>query len=52
MEQITDANRPVCRKCEEKPAFTLYGGIWLCADCFNKVIEKQTKFKQQMILEG
>ena len=51
MQQITSENRPKCQKCEEQFAFTLYCGVWLCPDCFNKVIEKQTKLKQKIILE-
>jgi len=51
MEQLTTENRPICQKCSENFAFTLYAGVWLCSDCFNKHIEKQTKLKQKMILE-
>lgn len=50
MEQITSENRPRCKKCE-KPALTLYCGIWLCGDCFSGIIEKETKLKQEHILE-
>lgn len=52
MQQITGANRPTCQKCKEKHAFTLYAGIWLCPECFTNAIEKETKLKQQHILEG
>ncbi len=51
MIQITSENIPKCQKCEKQNAFTLYCGIWLCPDCFNRVIEKETKLKQQHILE-
>ena len=53
MEQITAENRPRCqRKDCNKPALTLYCGMWLCGDCFSDIIEKETKLKQQHMLEA
>ncbi len=52
MMQITTENRPICQKCNDNHAFTLYVGIWLCAECFTKHWEKETKLKQQHIMEG
>jgi len=51
MQQITSENRPICKKCEKEFAFTLYCGVWLCGDCFSKIIERETKLRQKHILE-
>lgn len=49
--QLTSENIPRCRKCEKKPALTIYEGIWLCGECFANFIEKQRQLKEKMILE-
>ncbi|MHA1876733.1 MAG: hypothetical protein ACTSUC_09855 [Promethearchaeota archaeon] len=48
--QITEDNRPRCKKCE-KPAITYLYDMWLCGDCLTNYLEKLKEEKRKLILE-
>ena len=50
--QITEENRPICIKCNERPALTLFNGLWICGQCMHEYVQKQNKLRQKMFLEG
>ena len=50
--QITEENRPICAKCKVNLAITLISSLWICGECFHKLVQAQEKIKQKMILEG
>jgi len=50
MEQITEANRPRCIKCEQ-PAICYMNRMWICGNCLIKLQEKVDKLKKKLLLE-
>ena len=49
---ITSENRPICRKCKERPALIYLNDMWICGECVHEYTQKQIKLKQKMFLEG
>lgn len=52
MVQITAENRPVCVKCQERPALCRMSEMWICGQCLHEYKLKLMAQNKKAFLEG